>query len=432
MAGLQLLPLAVGLIVFSTAMPVQLISGIWQTGTFGETDFLLNLLLYMPLGVALSRRPIVIVAIIAMLVSAGIEILQFLSFTRFSSYFDVAANVIGCMVGALGGRSRFLGSYCAPTIIPVNRVTGTAASLLLIMLVLVHLAPSKPSILSNWNATYSMSLGNELTGNRPWQGDIDSLTILTTAISANEARALAENSVPRFSDDVSYILPQKVSLDGTETFVVPEAASLAFAHNAIRHNAFSVIAEIETASEYQDGPARIISFSKDPYHRNFDLGQEQGTLVFRVRTPITGANGDRPDTRTADILEAQRKTSLIATYDGAFARIYVDGKLAGRSNLAAAGCILHSLCDSDVPLSQWLYGAALAFAALTIVPATKIGTCRATALAASIAGALLLRVLVPEHPMYLLGIWPDAAALAGGIFVAAALTGYNQTGTDQQ
>jgi outer membrane protein assembly factor BamB len=46
----------------------------------------------------------------------------------------------------------------------------------------------------------------------------------------------------------------------------------------------------------QTGPARILTFSSDPYHRNFTLGQEGDRVVFRLRTPETGENGMNPET----------------------------------------------------------------------------------------------------------------------------------------
>ena len=45
---------------------------------------------------------------------------------------------------------------------------------------------------------------------------------------------------------------------------------------------------VRTASAEQGGPARILSYSLDPWHRNFTLGQEGSALVTRLRTSQTG------------------------------------------------------------------------------------------------------------------------------------------------
>ena len=54
---------------------------------------------------------------------------------------------------------------------------------------------------------------------------------------------------------------------------------------------FTVMATVATNKTVQYGPARIISLSADPGHRNFTLGQEDDNLIFRIRTPFTGNNG---------------------------------------------------------------------------------------------------------------------------------------------
>jgi hypothetical protein len=48
----------------------------------------------------------------------------------------------------------------------------------------------------------------------------------------------------------------------------------------------------------QAGPARLLSFSADPYNRNFTLGQADQQLILRLRTPRSGNNG-MPDQKLA-------------------------------------------------------------------------------------------------------------------------------------
>ncbi len=55
-------------------------------------------------------------------------------------------------------------------------------------------------------------------------------------------------------------------------------------------NELTVEVVLTSDSLNQRGPARIITFSTDQASRNFTLGQEGGSLVFRVRTPQTGEN----------------------------------------------------------------------------------------------------------------------------------------------
>ena len=49
-------------------------------------------------------------------------------------------------------------------------------------------------------------------------------------------------------------------------------------------NEISVEVWLETMSLDQAGPARLISLSSDPSHRNFTLGQDEDRFDFRLRT----------------------------------------------------------------------------------------------------------------------------------------------------
>jgi hypothetical protein len=50
------------------------------------------------------------------------------------------------------------------------------------------------------------------------------------------------------------------------------------------------------------------------------------------------------------MLESGRITVIDTSFDGLVARIRIDGRLYGRSNIAAAKCTFSDLCDSAVPL----------------------------------------------------------------------------------
>ena len=55
-----------------------------------------------------------------------------------------------------------------------------------------------------------------------------------------------------------------------------------------KSNELSVEAVIRPDRLDQTGPARIVTFSSDSGNRNFTLGQQNDSLVFRLRTPSTG------------------------------------------------------------------------------------------------------------------------------------------------
>ncbi len=90
-------------------------------------------------------------------------------------------------------------------------------------------------------------------------------------------------------------------------------------------NQLTLEAVLTTANLRQTGPARIISFSTDGYHRNFTLAQERDQLLLRLRTPNTGKNGMKPETRLCK-LEAGKALHVIVTYRDGELAAYLNGK----------------------------------------------------------------------------------------------------------
>lgn len=82
---------------------------------------------------------------------------------------------------------------------------------------------------------------------------------------------------------------------------------------------------LNTAAEDQDR-ARIISYSLDPWHRNFTLAQEGNGLNIRLRTTKTDHNGIHPDLRIPAVFRPGTTQHVVMAYDFQQQRIYVDGK----------------------------------------------------------------------------------------------------------
>jgi len=71
---------------------------------------------------------------------------------------------------------------------------------------------------------------------------------------------------------------------GRGAFIAPGSINTKLLAACKKTNALTIEAMIKTDSLKQSGPARIISFSQDGQQRNFTVGQEDGSLVFRLRT----------------------------------------------------------------------------------------------------------------------------------------------------
>jgi len=80
----------------------------------------------------------------------------------------------------------------------------------------------------------------------------------------------------------------------------------------------------------QTGPARIVSMSSDPLHRNFTIGQNGSDLAIRLRTSKTDDNG-MPELNTNKKVLSENKTHILVTYDGKVKKIYINGELYSES-----------------------------------------------------------------------------------------------------
>ena len=101
-------------------------------------------------------------------------------------------------------------------------------------------------------------------------------------------------------------------------------------------NELTVEAVLSTDVLEQGGPARIVSFSDGTRSRNFTLGQQGQKLVFRLRTPRTGPNGDRPAVEFG-MLQPGATRHILVTYRPGTLACYVDGEPAALSELVQGG-----------------------------------------------------------------------------------------------
>lgn len=80
---------------------------------------------------------------------------------------------------------------------------------------------------------------------------------------------------------------------------------------------------LSTARSKQYGPARILSYSLNPWEWNFTVGQYGRDLVFRLETMDGG-----PNTWVADAFVTGKLQHVVVTYDFSHMRLYVDGRKA--------------------------------------------------------------------------------------------------------
>jgi hypothetical protein len=421
---LRLLPLTVAAIVIMTALPIEIGAPVEWDRDLRGSDFVLNVLLFAPLGIALWRRPIWMIGVVSGLTSAVIESSQVWSIDRFASAYDIAANTLGAVIAALvwrAARPPQSGNEPAAEVVSVG--PGVTVALLFVAAGIVSLwwRPAVSSAIAGWDGAYNLQLGNEITGYFGWRGSISSLAILPSAMSRRELRALSAAPVdawPGLTEGAIHVSTEARVFQGGSSVLLPPEVAADFVERARASQAFTIAVRLRPASLDQRGPARIIEFSGDPFQRNVDLGQEDGALMFRVRTPVTGREGDEWRAVSSRSLGAGVETTVAATYDGAVERIWFDGALVGRLNLAAMGCAVPIVCG-EVEKEAWAaLGAILALAGLVVLGVPSRGIWISGAVGAAVP--LLMYWLHPDRARIASAVWTPALAVVAAIVVVAS------------
>jgi len=414
----HLFPLAVGAIVVATAIPIALRAPVIGFGAFSLADFLANLLLFAPFGIALRHRPLWFVIIMAAFLSSAVEISQIWSVDRFTSVFDVAANSLGALAAAYLSRRWVFGGWIVDSDVCFGPWAMVGLLSLVVVLVSVWRLPHPSSALDDWDSSYPLLLGNELTGDRVWRGEIKLLGLWAEALSPGN---VADASAEAFrAHGAIYATPKPLKFPGGPAVRLPDDVAKAFVAGVARTNAFTIAARFKPNNIEQKGPARILSFSVDPYRRNVDLGQEERKLSLRIRTDVSGANGNDHKVLSVPILQAKMETEVLATYDGAVAKVFVDGILVGRTNLAAKGCTWSALCDRSVP---GIWAGLAAIATLLAVSVFGSGSRRVVWLCAilSVGVVTALGLLHPDPALRPWREWPVAFMLIGAAIAALSI-----------
>ena len=90
---------------------------------------------------------------------------------------------------------------------------------------------------------------------------------------------------------------------------------------------FSLEVILKPADLKQDGPARIVSISRDAHYRNLTLGQTGSGIVVRLRTTKTNANGTDPNLEISKGALNGERQHVVFVREGENHSLYVDGEL---------------------------------------------------------------------------------------------------------
>jgi VanZ family protein len=419
-------------VVLATLEPFNFSAGgekLFAYGAF-ERDpwhFVLNMLLYLPLGLLRYRQasgrsaeqgagrrsgldgfsvvPAVVSAgTLGFCVSAAIEYLQVYLPSRDSSLFDVLANTLGTLVGALmafrlGARPAWHLSRLRRAISPA-RLAMLLGIFSLTALIVSGMLQARTR-LSNWDAAYPLLVANEATGDRVWHGRVFAFDITdagtpvavvhrfadgqSVALPGERVAAFLLSGPPPFKD-ASGTVPdlewtQAPGPSPSRGMVTPPPVSwlktagpaTMLAQRLRASNAFTLRIECATADTNQDGPARIISNSSSPFLRNFTLAQQASDLVFRLRTPGTGVNGYPLEVTVPGVFADQRRREILATYDGATLLVATAGEHDVSSSVLSPGSsVALAIPDFPVRAENLPYYELAYMAAVTLIPGVLI------------------------------------------------------------
>ncbi|MDF2388555.1 VanZ family protein [Nostoc ellipsosporum NOK] len=334
-------------------------------------DVVNNILLFIPLGFALTAllqktkiKPLskfLTVILFSAGLSLTVENLQMFLPSRLPTPADIANNTLGGSVGMICFYVWHSQSFIdILSSVKNSRISNSVKKITFLYLLYISLSfliliPWQNSIkFSNWNLNYPLLLGNEQTGDKPWQGYISKVHIADKAVSQDEVLELfnAKNSldVIRGSLVASYELTNQNSyqdLTGQLPELLPQGQltnsedgkhvtfssrywlktekSPIFLSKSIRQSSeFTIITTVATADTNQTGPARIISLSSGILRRNFTLGQQGTNLDLRIRTPISGENGTDIIFSVPEIFTNTKFHEIVITYSPANIQVYVD------------------------------------------------------------------------------------------------------------
>ncbi|MDJ0590359.1 MAG: VanZ family protein [Pleurocapsa sp. MO_226.B13] len=345
-------------------------------------DYWQNILLFIPWGFGLAaivfskRQQVGKILAIAFLSSAilatTVELTQLFLPSRISNWTDIICNSLG---GCLGGIIYWNYPHILKFVIAI--VTGkigqiSIKSILFVIfgyLLVVSLGISLllTSVnLSNWDDDYYLAIGNEVTGDRPWHGDLQSLYVSDRSLNYLEVNRAFEQTDAFFKQQDNLVMaldlrrdrqlsgsiweqkPEreisnhavestttKINLDSpreTRNSIIlnrkrwlKTQVPVNYLIESLKNsNEFTISLTIATKDINQVGPARIISLAQGIYAQNLIVGQEKNDLHFRLRTPITGRNATHPELIVPNVFQDKLFHQILITFGDRQLTFYLD------------------------------------------------------------------------------------------------------------
>ncbi|MEM7201443.1 MAG: VanZ family protein [Planctomycetota bacterium] len=299
-------------------------------------------------------------AIAVVTLSCGVlELLQLLSVGRHPTVLDWLCNSAAVSIGLVLGRRWHapLQRLVEPRERFLWRVIAIGAS---VALLLFLGAAQRGFALDGWAPDHALLVGNENGGGRAWSGRVGEIAVYPARLETEDAAALAAaagdaalrrsmgavglwvfGGGPRA---VNLALERRPSLDlhaPSGVAVSRDAAGLvhidgerpwrarestaALAAALSRTTELSIEVRMAVDDLTQRGPARIVTLSRDPFERNFTVGQQGDALVLRVRCGATGKSAAKYEGVWPAALRAGVAQHFVVTYREGVMHLLRDG-----------------------------------------------------------------------------------------------------------
>lgn len=359
----------------------------------GFMDAFLNVMLFIPLGFGLAEKlrerkvsrkaSFCMVFATGAILSYGIEITQIYIPMRDSGWEDVFTNSAGSIVGCL--LYELLGTAIIDTL---SRFETTLRSWLTLSRTAVFLAVyflfwfaisaifQTQTRLSNWEPDGLLVVGNEATGQSPWQGRVqrlqiadqavpDSLGIDLTSGHSSQEPPFAWRADYDFSSatplqdskgllpNLSGMPPVPFALDSNglvlngKSWLASGSAVTDLVDDIRKTNRFCVHI-ICAAAQTHSGNGHIISISRSPWFADLTLRQDESTLVFWFRTPVSVKRAILA-WYVPNVFTDTQARDILYSYDGADLSLYINGKKSARPYRLGPGTALAGLVHTVRP-----------------------------------------------------------------------------------
>ncbi|OUC14812.1 MAG: hypothetical protein B0A82_10845 [Alkalinema sp. CACIAM 70d] len=318
-----------------------------QQGPFAATDFLQRL------------SPWLVTVLASTGLSCLVELLQTFLPSRSTSINDVVTNTLGGFLGAglwwlakqwLRSDARWWQwvkrSWRNPRVVALLLITWAG------MMIILPIGLQKSAQIQGWDSHYPLVIGNEVTGDRPWDGEVKAFMMADRALSEDEIAKLLQMPSPalpspiadyRFEGSGPYgdrsghgptltwqgktpeaVAETQGAVTHPEQWLLSNQPATHLSTAIERSQELTAVVVAKTHTLDQTGPARIISLSQDTTHRNFTLGQGGDNITVRLRTPMAGNNGDLISLTVPNALTPHQVHRLVVTYRQGILSLYID------------------------------------------------------------------------------------------------------------